>query len=334
MFALCNLDEEINKYLIKKEMKQLFTKLPVFFCLLFATSLLSQIRKPILMAVPSEAWCAQNGYIMEINNNGNKVRVADYKRAIKENTNLKSAISIIEQLMSERSIVLMNFGAGVISNEQEAASNTIDSKYKEENSISSLDELLKITTPNILLELNWKVNKQGSQFFLTFNIQALDPYTNKIVASASGTGSLVTATDFSVLFQEAVSQNIDNLIVQLQDYFKDIEMNGQEVVISVATSETWDGNLKAIYEGEELTGTIERWMSRNASNGRFNMLKSTDTIMLFNVRIPILGADGRSLTIHNFAGSLRKFLKNGPYNLKCKTNIKGPGQATIILGAD
>ena len=315
-------------------MKQLFTRLAVFFCLLYATSLVAQIRKPILMAVPSEVWCAQNGYIVEINNNGNKVRVADYKRAIKENTNLKNAISIIEQLMRERDIVLMNFDAKVLADEQMAANNTVDSSYKAENSKSSIDELLKITTPNIFLELNWKVNKQGPQVSLTFNIQAFDPYTNKIVASASGTGPMVTTTDFSVLFQETVSQNIDNFIVQLQDYFKDIEMNGQEVVISVATSDTWVGNLKAMYEGEELSGIIERWMSSNAYNGRLSMLRSTDTMMLFNVRIPILGADGRSLTIHNFTRSFRKFLMNSPYNLKCVTNIKGPGQATIILGAD
>jgi hypothetical protein len=315
-------------------MKQLFTKLAVFFFLLFAASLVAQIRKPILMAVPSEAWCVQNGYIVEINNNGNKVRVADYKRAIKANTNLKSAISIIEQLMRERDILLINFGENVNSYEQEAANNTADSNYKAENIISSLNELLKITTPNILLELNWKVNKKGPQVSLTYNIQAFDPYTNKIVASASGTGPMVTTADFSVLFQEAASQNIDNFIVQLQDYFKDIEKNGQEVVIYIATSDTWVGNLKAMYEGEELSGVIERWISRNANNGRFSMLKSTDTIMLFNVRIPILGSDGRSLTIHNFASSLRKFLKNSPYNLKCVTKIKGPGQATIILGDD
>jgi len=315
-------------------MKQLFTKLAVFFCLLFTTSLLAQIRKPILMAVPSEVWCAQNGYIVEMNNNGNKVKVADYKRAIKENANLKSAISIIEQLMRERDIVLMNFGAKVLADEQLAANNTVDSSYKTENNTSSLDELLKITTPNIFLELNWKVNKQDALVSLTFNIQAFDPYTNKIVASASGTGPMVTATDFSVLFQEAVSKNIDNFMVQLQDHFKDIEKNGQEVAISVVTSDTWDGNLKAMYEGEELSGIIEHWMSRNASNGRFSMLKSNDTTLLFNVRIPILGADGRSLTIHNFTRSLRKFLISSPYNLKCVTNIKGPGQATIMLGTD
>jgi hypothetical protein len=315
-------------------MKKLFTKLAVFFCLLFATSLLAQIKKPILTAVPSEMWCAQNGYIVEINNNGNKLKVADYKRAIKENTNLKSAISIIEQLMRERDIVLMNFGAQVLADEQMAANNTVDTSNKAENSTSSLDELLKITTPNLLLELNWKVNKQGSQVSITFNIQALDPYTTKLVASASGTGPMVTNTDFSVLFQEAASQNIDIFILQLEDYFKDIEKNGQEVVISVATSDTWVGNLKAMYEGEKLSDIIERWMSRNAYNGRISIQKSTDTMILFNVHIPILDADGRSLTIHNFSRSLRKFLMNSPYNLKCVTNIKGPGQATIILGAD
>ena len=134
-------------------MKQLFRKLAVFFCLLFATTLVAQIRKPILMAVPSEAWCAQNGYIVEIINNGNKVRVADYKRAIKENTNLKGAISIMEQLMHERNIMLMNFGIAVIADEQWAANNKADSTYKAENSKSSLDEILIFTRPNILLEL-------------------------------------------------------------------------------------------------------------------------------------------------------------------------------------
>jgi len=45
----------------------------------------SQAKKPILMVVPSDVWCNQNGYMLEYDNQGVKVKVPDYKRALQEN---------------------------------------------------------------------------------------------------------------------------------------------------------------------------------------------------------------------------------------------------------
>ena len=47
--------------------------------MMFSTSMaFSQAKKPTIMVVPSDVWCNTNGYMMEFDNQGKKVKVADF----------------------------------------------------------------------------------------------------------------------------------------------------------------------------------------------------------------------------------------------------------------
>ena len=43
-----------------------------------------QAKKPTLMVVPSDVWCSKNGYMMEFDNQGTKIKIPDYKKALQE----------------------------------------------------------------------------------------------------------------------------------------------------------------------------------------------------------------------------------------------------------
>ena len=67
-------------------------------CLLvlgLAISAFSQAKKPTIMVVPSDLWCFKNGYMMEFDNQGTRVKIPDYKRALQEDAELLQVISKI-----------------------------------------------------------------------------------------------------------------------------------------------------------------------------------------------------------------------------------------------
>ena len=72
-----------------------------------------QAKKPTLMVVPSDAWCNTNGYMMEFDNQGTKVKIPDYKRAMQENTDLLLVIASINDMMAERGFPLKNMESAI-----------------------------------------------------------------------------------------------------------------------------------------------------------------------------------------------------------------------------
>ena len=81
----------------------------------------SQAKKPTLMVVPSDVWCNQNGYMMEFDNEGSKVKVPDYKKAFQSNSDLLLAISKINGLMADRGFPLKNMESAIKTMESNSA---------------------------------------------------------------------------------------------------------------------------------------------------------------------------------------------------------------------
>lgn len=92
------------------------------FCVLFcAQTTFAQAKKPTIMVVPSDVWCNQNGYMKSFSNQGETVKVPDYKKAFQENADLLLVISKINGLMAERGFPLKNLESEIKSLEAESA---------------------------------------------------------------------------------------------------------------------------------------------------------------------------------------------------------------------
>lgn len=287
------------------------------------------------MVLPSDVWCNENGFMMEFDNQGTKEKIPDYKRAFQENSDLINVISKINGLMADRGFPLKN---------AESALKTLASEAAEENMIagknkgggvaeSPVDKLKKTAKADIILQLTWKLNSTGPKKSITFNLQGLDSYTDKQVATAQGTGAPSFAAEIPVLLEEAVLSHMDNFTASLQKHFDDMFENGREMVIRIKKFESWNDDLETEFNGKQLGEIIEEWVHTNTVKNRFNRTEFTANMMLFEqVRMPLYDASNKALDARNFVRNLQKLIEAPPYSIPCKLMMKGLGQATLYIG--
>ena len=303
--------------------------------MLIITSLgFSQAKKPTIMIVPSDVWCTNNGYMMEYENQGTKVKIPDYKRAFQENAELLLVTAKLSELMAEREFPLESMEGALKTLASESAEDALlTSKTGAGISESPIDKLKKTAKADIWMQVTWTINQIGPKKSITFILQGLDAYTNKQVAGASGTGNELIGATLPVMLQTAVLSHLDNFNVQLMAFKEDMFINGREIIIRIKKFESWDGDLEKEYDGKELNTIIEEWLTKNTVQGRFSTVESTENMMLFKqVRIPMYNEAGTAIDARGFCKELQNFLKKPPFAITNKLMMKGLGESSIVLG--
>lgn len=296
-----------------------------------------QAKKPTLMVVPSDVWCNTNGYMMEYDNQGTKIKIPDYKKAMQENSDLLLVIASINDMMAERGFPLKNMESAIKTLESNAAEDNMRSSKETGESVdeSPIDALKKVAKADIIIQMTWTINQTGPKKSITFILQGLDAYTDKQIAGANGTGAPSFSAEAPVLLKEAVTAHIDNFTGSLQGHFDDMFANGREIIVRVQKWGDSEFDLESELgpDDEELGTIIEDWLADNCVKGRFSTTDLTDNMALFEqVRIDLYNAKGRAQDARRFVKGLSKFLKNEPYSVPNKVVMKGLGRATIIIG--
>lgn len=315
-------------------MRKVTTKIFVILAIFMVSLSYAQAKKPTIMVVPSDLWCNQNGFMTSYDNQGTTVKIPDYKRAFQENPELIQVISKINGLMAERGFPLKNMESAIKTLESESAENAmLSSKSGAGVAESPIDKLKKVAKADIIMQLTWTLNSTGPKKSVNFTLQGIDSYTDKQIATATGTGSPSFSVVLPVLLEESVLAHIDNFNASLQKHFDDMFENGREIIIRVKKFDSWSGDLEQEYGGKELSSVLEEWMTANSVKGRYNTSDATENMMLFEqVRIPLYDATGKAIDARGFAKSLQDFLKKAPYLIPNKLMMKGLGQAVIVLG--
>lgn len=315
--------------------KQILTFLLFFFILGSSHASFGQAKKPLLMVVPSDAYCIQRGYSQEFDNQGTTVTIPDYKKALQSDTDLLLAISKINELMAERGFPLKNLESELKSLEMNSAEDAmLMSDYGGTVSESPIDILRRTAKADIWLQMTFSVNQQGPKKSLTFNLQGLDAYSNKQIAGSSGTGPSSFSSEIPVLIEEAVLANLDQFNAQLQSHFEDLFENGREIKLMIKVWDTFEGDLEEYYgdDDEELGVLIEDWLYENAVQGRFSTTVFTENQMVIEqLRIPLFDDRERPVDARRWARSLRKYLKDD-LMIESKLMTKGLGEVSLILG--
>lgn len=319
--------------------KHLFRLIIILTILPFLSN--GQAKKPTIMVVPSDNWCITNGYSLVFDNQGSDVVIPDYKRAFQENSDLLLVVSKLNGLMSDRGFPLKNMESELKSISQVSALDAMRSSKSSGAQVieSPVDQILNQSKADIIIQMTWSINKMGPDKSITFNLQGIDSYSNKQIATAAGTGAPSFSVELPVLLEEAVISHIGPFADRLQTHFEDLFNNGREVSISIKRWDDWDKDLESYFgsEDEELGFIIEDWMVENTVNGRFNTKDATENMMIFDqVRIPLYyERKGRqsSMDTRRFVSLLSKLLKNSPYNIENKITTRGLGEATIYLGS-
>lgn len=302
------------------------------FILFIRLGLLSaQMMKPTVMVVPSDAWCRQNGFMHAEENNS----YPDYRTALQSDIDLLNVISKINIIMSDRGFPLENLETALKALSTSKVENTMIHGKESGSSLQeeALDQLYRCAQADIILQLTWNVNTTGPKHSVTFNLQALDSYTNKQVAGAQGTGAPSFAADIPVLLEEAVLAHMDVFCSRLMEHFSDTKTNGREVAIDIRLFETASIDFETEFEDYELAEIITNWLAKECVNHRFSKAPSTANMLQFKqVRIPVTDVNGIPTDAYAFARNLARFLKKTPYNIPAKVIPRGLGKAIVVLG--
>lgn len=286
-------------------------------------------KKPTLMILPSDHWCAMRYYTTSFDNQGTKVTVPDYQAAFMQDTELNPVISKIGGMLTDLGYSVKDAEQSIKTlNTRQAEDNVTVSKSAGAQLVESpLDVLKRRIKSDIVIQLSWEMSRSGK----TFTLEAFDAYTSKRIATASGTmtdkGTIVET------LEAAVQQSIKPFDKQMDTWYADQRKNGREIALTVRCWDNWENDLETEYDGEELTDCIQEWMRKNTVNEAFNLSDGTETFAQFEqVRIPMFDDKERAMDARAFATALRKHLQKAPYNITAKVIVRGLGEAVIVLG--
>lgn len=295
----------------------------------------AQAKRPTLMVVPANSWCAEQGFMQEYTQQGTKTQVPDFEKALNNSVELMGVITKIGELMADRGFPLKDMSQTINTIRQNEAEDEmlISSSSGAMMAESAYDRLLKRAKADIILELAWKVNKTGPRNSVTYTLRGIDAYTNKQVAASQGTGEPSISAEIPVLLEEAVQKNMENFNIQLMSHFEDLQKNGRETSISVRVFDNGSAlSLESEFGDKELTDIIEEWMAQHTVAHQFNLTDATETMMIFEqVRIPLYKENGQATDTRGFVNELRKYLKDS-YDITSKIVTKGLGRADLVLG--
>lgn len=313
-------------------MKKLFI---VFtFCISAVLALAQQAKKPTIMILPSDNWCNQRYFMTSFSDQGNTVKVPNYQQAFLEDTELGQVISKVGQVLTEQGYSLKDAGQEIKSISMKTAEENVTTSKKSGASLveSPLDQLKRRVKSDVIIQLWWQVNRAGSGNSASFTLEAFDAYTNKRIATSTGT-TKPSSGIIPVLLAKAVKENIKPFDHQMDDWFANQTKCGREISLTVRCWDSWDKDLEEEYNGEELTDCIQSWLQKNCVNGTFNLSDGTESFAQFEqVRIPLFDDKGKAMDARAFATKLRKFLQQPPFDITSKVMARGLGEAIVVLG--
>ena len=291
----------------------------------------SQVKKPTLMILPSDHWCQTRFFMTTWNNQGVKVKTADYQKAFLQDKELNQVISKLGQLLTDEGYSLKDAEQETKAVFNRTAEDNVTTSTTSGSTISEspLDMIKQRAKMDILIQIDWTINSDRS---VTFTLEAFDAYTSKRIATSTGTGE-TSGEIIPVLLEKAVKSKIKAFDKQMDKYYSDLNKRGREIVLTVKCWSNWDGNLEVEnQEGDELLDVIQKWLKKNTVNGAFNLSDATENFAQFEqVRIPLRDKEGNALDARAFATQLRKYLVK-ECKITSKVMTRGLGEAILVLG--
>lgn len=310
--------------------------------LLNALIVLGQAKKPTLMVVPSDIWCVQNGYVAGTDDSGRQI--PDYQKALQNSSEMRALISTMGGIMAGREFPMKSLEAELKKLSQDdvmigaMAMDKGDMRFIKE---SNVDKLLKSAKADIIVDIAFEV-KSGMRTQATFNVQALDTYTSKIISGNTGASTSSSSASLDLLLKESVESYIDQFTSDLQSHFDDLFANGREVRVAMMRWEDSYVDFETYfdYNGQEaeLADIIEVWMAEKTVEGRYSVEQRTANMLRFEqVRIPLYSKNiaGREVAIDasSWLRPLSVELRKEQYgSIPTQIMTKGLGEVWLIIG--
>lgn len=300
-----------------------------FLAALSLSAALAQAKKPTLMVVPADQWCVARNFTQVFDNQGVKEVYPDYAKALQNDLDLYASISKIGELMADRGFPIKDLEQMLKAQKEEVAE-TIVAGFQE----NPIDQLYRVAKADIIIQLNFNVNKGMRGQSVYFDMRGLDAYSKKQVAGASNTGPEKSGGAVAELLQEAAVAHMDKFFDDLTRHFDDLFANGREVTLKVRVAADSPLNLMDDVGGEELNVLIENWVNDNTVKHRYSWDGSSPTETkgdFEQVRIPLYDTNDRALDTRGWVRGLQKHLKD-QHRISSKILPKGLGSSILVIG--
>jgi len=284
---------------------------------------------PTIMVIPSDQLLESNGALKRVGSNGDIIILRDYEKFLLENKENKLMLSAIQDQFVQLGYPLTNLEQSLKSLHTTSAMDKADNLAKDAKTM-----LLNTVSPDILLELNYNysidLNSRKLKKGLTYTINAIDSYTNKVFSSLSK--SNLSGETISDAFVPSFRKDISSLSKDIQKYFGDIVYKGREITVRITIDQ--GSNIKLSDEniyGDTYSDWIIDYIKVKSKKGAYKLQRNSDNELYFvNVRIKNINEDGTQFNAYDWARELCKSLRS-ECGVKATNRSQGLGEIHITL---
>lgn len=292
--------------------------------------------RPSIMVIPSDQTLNRFKCIQTQSANGREYILRDYKKYLLKDDRAKRLISAIQDDFIAQNYPLNDFEQTLKQLDTQEALDMAEGFEKDAKTM-----LLTTAQPDIIIEINYDTSRdkismtshnynQRGEKNVSYTLQALDSYTNKVVASISVSNIKGESTTQTII--DDLKDNMPKFQQDITQYFSDILTRGRDINVRIALESGCPINLTdESIEGDTYADWINDYMKTHTVKGAYKMQRNTSKELYYvNCRIKLLNDDGTQYGVYDWTRDLQKNLRKN-LGLKCINKAQGLGEVLISI---
>ncbi len=292
--------------------------------------------RPSIMVIPGDQTLQNFRCLKTEKANGREYILRDYKKYLLKDDRAKRIMSVIQNEFNNQDFPLNDFEQTLKQLDTQEATDMADGFEKDAKT-----QLLTVAQPDIILELTYDTSRdkismtshnysQRGEKNVSFTLNALDAYTNKVVATMTASNMKGESTTETI--QASIKEQMPGFQEDIVKYFSDILTRGRDITVRVAVEKDCNVNLNdESVEGDTYSDWIIDYMKSHTIKGAHKLQRNTNKELYFvNCRIKLLNDDGTQYGVYDWTRDLQKNLRQN-LGLKCTNKAQGLGEVLISI---
>lgn len=291
---------------------------------------------PQIMVLPSDQTLKNFKMLKEsVDANDRTFIVRDYQGYFLKDDRAKRIFSTIQNEFNKQNYPISDFEQTLKQLNTQEATDMADGLEKDAKTL-----LLTTAQPDIILEFSYDTSRDKGMSMtshdysntgernVSYTINALDAYTNKVVATI--TTSNIKGESTTETIQADMKKQFPQFMKDIQKYFSDILTRGRDITIRVAVESGSNVSLSDInVEGDTYADYVVDYVKTHTVKGAYKLQRNTDNELYFvNCRIKLLNEDGTQYGVYDWTRDLARSMRK---NLGIKVNNKSQGLGEVLL---
>ena len=293
--------------------------------------------RPTIMVIPGDQTLQNFKCLTTQKANGRDYILRDYKNYLLKDDRAKRIISTIQNEFNAQNYPLSDFEQTLKQLDTQEALDMADGFEKDAKTM-----LLTVAQPDIILELTYDTSRDKGMSMtshnyshkgeknISFTLNALDAYTNKVVATM--TASNIKGESTTEAIQASIKESMPKFQEDITKYFSDILTRGRDITVRIAVEKGCPVNLSdESIEGDTYADWIMDYIKTNTVKGAYKLQRNTDKELYFvNCRIKLINEDGTQYGVYDWTRDLQKNLRKN-LGLQCANKAQGLGEVLISV---